>query len=113
MDNKSFGQQLRLIRKQHKMTVETLAELLDISDKAVWNIENGNRSTSLDVLVKICNIFHVSPEFLLAKDLDENLEHPISQTDKLYQLILELTPGEQNQFTDFIELTIKNRTRYQ
>lgn len=112
MDNKSFGKQLRYIRKKRKMKVEQLAEILELSDKTIWNIENGNRSTSLENLISICNALNISPEFLLSRDLNKGLEKPMSEYDKLFQLILEFTPGELNQFMDLAELMIKNRERY-
>jgi transcriptional regulator with XRE-family HTH domain len=109
MDGKAFGKQLRNIHEQRGVTPKQLAEVLDVNVGTISQIETGRRLTTITNLVKICNYLKISPEFLLLLELKENFD---TDYKKLCNLLLELEPGEFNQFYDFIELVIKNRKRY-
>lgn len=112
LDKLAFGKQIKVARQKNKLTAEQLAEKLDIGDKSVWQIESGKRATSLEVLIKLCNTLHVSPQFLLKKDLDENLRSLDTEYEKIFQLILQLNPSEQKRIHDIIKITIENRDKY-
>lgn len=112
LDKLAFGKQVKAARQKNKLTAEQLAEKLDIGDKSVWQIESGKRATSLNVLIKLCNTLHVSPQSLLKKDLDENFRNLDSEYEKLFHLILKLTPSEQKRIHDIIQITIENRDKY-
>jgi transcriptional regulator with XRE-family HTH domain len=107
-----FGKQMKSIRIKRGVTAEELAKVLDVNVRTIGQIESGRRSTTINNLIKICNYLDISPEFLLLTELNEKLERNDSIYVKLYELILELKPGECKQFYDFIELMIKNREYY-
>ncbi|WOE70505.1 helix-turn-helix transcriptional regulator [Hydrogenimonas thermophila] len=65
-----FGSNLHQIRKHLNLSQEELAQMLGVGQKAVSNWENGKTEPSIDVIKQICNIFNVSPNFLLG-DGDE------------------------------------------
>jgi len=62
---KLFGQRLRELRNSQHEKQEVLASLLDVSISQVSEIENGNKSTTLEKLVLICEHYHVSSDYLL------------------------------------------------
>lgn len=107
-----FGKQMKKIRENRGITVKQLATAVGLSDSTVWQIENGSRSTTIDNLVKICNILEVNPDYLLSTELNKNIMNVDNDYAKFFQLILELTEGEFNQTYDVVELIIKNRKRY-
>ena len=63
-----FGQILRKLRKKAKMTQKVLAKALHISKSAVSGYEQGWRFPSIEILVNIADIFHVSVDYLLGRE---------------------------------------------
>lgn len=69
MDCTAFGQQIRRIRKQKRLTQEQLAELTDMSASFLGHIERGTRVASIDTLMKLCTALSVTPNDLLGDEL--------------------------------------------
>lgn len=63
---KTLGECVHFLRKKAGYSKEQLAELLDITWQHLSNIENGRRGVSVDVLLKLRDIFHVSADYLLS-----------------------------------------------
>lgn len=63
-DAKEFGNRVRIIRKKNKMTQEQLAELLFLSVDSISKIENGKVMCMPEHVVKICQIYEVSTDYL-------------------------------------------------
>ncbi len=49
-----FGVLLRKYREDNRYSMEKLAELCDISDRCIGNIERGMSNPKLDTVVKLC-----------------------------------------------------------
>lgn len=69
MDYTAFGQQIRRIRKQRRLTQEQLAEQIDMSASFLGHIERGTRVASIDTLMKLCAVLAVTPNDLLGDEL--------------------------------------------
>lgn len=68
-----LGKRIREIRKQKKMTQETLAEYADIEIASLSNIENGKNYPNFETLNKISNAFNILPyELYVFEHLDNN-----------------------------------------
>lgn len=61
----SFGDNLKLIRKERGITQEQLAEMLDVSRQAVSKWEAGNGYPETDKLVTISKKLNVSLDYLM------------------------------------------------
>ena len=60
------------IRNGKKMTLEILAEELNISVPHLWRIENGDRAALIDLMIVIAEYFSVSLDYLvLGKAADD------------------------------------------
>ncbi len=59
-----FGQKLRLSRKQQRMTLRQLAELLSTSNGYIADLESGRRQPSLALARKVADVFNVSVDQL-------------------------------------------------
>ncbi|MCH5170239.1 MAG: helix-turn-helix transcriptional regulator [Oscillospiraceae bacterium] len=66
MDNYKFGNALCRLREEKGMTQKELAQILDVSDKAVSKWENGQAIPRINVLEKIAEIFDTSVEDLIS-----------------------------------------------
>ena len=54
-DTTNYGQIFHIKRIDIKMTEEKLAELIDMSDREIRNIESGESIPKLDTVIKISN----------------------------------------------------------
>jgi len=64
-----IGERLKKARIAAGLTQETLAVYLGISASAISQFENGKKSPRLNMFLKIVNILHVSPEYILGYDV--------------------------------------------
>lgn len=60
-----FGQKLKKLRLEHRENQSALAEILGVSVAQVSEIENGNKSTTLEKFALICEHYQVSADYLL------------------------------------------------
>lgn len=65
IDKILIGKKLKQIRKSAGLTQEQVAEKLVLAPRYVSDIERDKTKGSLDTLVKLCNIYKVSPSFIL------------------------------------------------
>ena len=65
-----LGYRLRELRKENKMSQEDLGKLLGVTKVSVSGYENGTRVPSLDILNGILDIFGVSADYLLGRELN-------------------------------------------
>lgn len=66
-----FVERIRKARAAKKLTGEKVAELCGISDAYYRKVETGQRGLSLTLLLKLCSIFDVSPDYLLGYSYKE------------------------------------------
>ncbi len=63
-DEKEFriflGNRLRIVRKQKNLTQAELAELLDLSNNYISEVERGNYNLSLFCIFKTCDILKIT-----------------------------------------------------
>lgn len=65
MDAKQIGVRIEKLRKKAGMTQQSLAEKLDVTDKAVSKWENGAGYPDITVLPKISSLFGVTVDYLM------------------------------------------------
>ena len=82
MDYKRLGERIREERRKLGLTQAQLAEAVDISDTYMGAIERGERSLTLDTLVRLVNRLGVTVDYLLADsvtDSDTNIMDQFKQ----------------------------------
>ena len=63
-DAMEFGKRIKEVRKKNDMTQEQLADALYLSVDSVSRIETGKGMCMPEHLVHICELFHVSADYL-------------------------------------------------
>lgn len=63
-----FGQRLNFVRKEKGFTAQQMADDLQIALRSYRMYESGDRSPSLEMLVKIADILNISTDYLLCRD---------------------------------------------
>lgn len=69
IDFKGIGERIRYIRTQKGMSQEELAEFADISPVYISNVERGEKSVSLKVVIAVANALNVTTDSLLIDSL--------------------------------------------
>lgn len=69
LDCESIGARVRYHRSQNGMSQETLAEYIGTSRVNISNIERGERTPGLEMVINIANVLNVSADDLLAGNL--------------------------------------------
>ena len=59
-----FGNRVREIRKEQKLTQVQLAEKIDLSTNFIGMVERGKRNTTIDKMYKIIDALGVKPSNL-------------------------------------------------
>lgn len=60
-----FDERIKELRLSLGLNQIQFGRKLFITKQCVSNWENGNIQPSIDMLIKICNVFHVSADYLL------------------------------------------------
>lgn len=63
-----LGKKIRKLREQNRITREQFAEMTNISAKYLYEIENGKKKFSVELLIVISRELGVSPSYLLNED---------------------------------------------
>ena len=82
-----IGKNIQQIRKSNGYTQEKLAESIEVSVRYISDIEQDRSKPSYEVLIRICNLFHVTldqifSEYLNVKE-NKSLEYSIAGYEKL------------------------------
>ncbi len=99
-----LGYRLRELRKEKNLSQEDLGKILGVTKVSVSGYEKGTRVPSMDVLLNILDVFMVSADYILGRELnavceEENLQVPIALSD--IEIIRELhsKPGLYNEIS--------------
>lgn len=58
---KAVGLQLQSLRKAQNKTSESVAQSVNLSPESLLSIENGEYDLPLDLLIKLCEVYNISP----------------------------------------------------
>lgn len=74
VDLLNFGNTLKELRTQNGMTQQQLATQIGVSKSVVSYYELQERTPSLEILLKLASIFHVSSDYLLGIEKNNVLD---------------------------------------
>jgi transcriptional regulator with XRE-family HTH domain len=84
-----FGEKLRTLRLKNSLTQQQLADKVELVKGSISAYEQSTKYPSLEVLIKLCNLFHVSADYLLG--LSDNMEfNKENLTDEQTELVLRI-----------------------
>ncbi len=64
-ENIQYGQKLKQAREALGLTQEKVAEYLGLGPRYISDIERNKTKGSIDTLIKLCNIYNITPNDLL------------------------------------------------
>lgn len=84
-----FHEKLKVLRKEKGLTQKSLSNMLNISQGAYAQWENGNREPNLEKLSMLACIFDVSIDFLLSENLEVSKERYLKLKEERKNLFSE------------------------
>lgn len=124
--NKNISERLNKLMEMNNLTQRELAEILGVSQTAVFSWCSGQKTPRMDKVDKIAEFFNVKRSYLLGLDnenkpsgflenINAELNRPHETTDfrtlqrilKYASAILSLPKDKQKQITDYIDYIIK------
>lgn len=64
-DANNFGHRVKKLREQQGFTQEALATHLNVTFTHISRVECGNRVPSVDIMIELAELFHVSLDYLI------------------------------------------------
>ena len=102
MDYRRLGERIREERRKLGLTQAQLAEAVDISDTYMGAIERGERSLTLDTLVRLVNRLGVTVDYLLADSVTDSDANIMDQ----FKQIIDCQPMDRKQMAINVLRTI-------
>ena len=75
-----FGDRLKALRREKKLTQKQLADSMELVKSSICAYEQNTKYPSIEVLIKLCQFFSVSSDYLLG--LSDKLELEISELNE-------------------------------
>ncbi len=108
MNLESIGKNIRKFRRAQKLTIETLAEKVDLSVNYIGDIERGEKSCSLETLINIANALEVSSDMLLCDVVKASYT---VKDSLLHEKLDKLSEKDRARIYDIIDTEIKHSIR--
>lgn len=67
MTDNILGKRLNALRKEHNLKIKEVAVAIGLSPMAYNHYEWGDREPSIDVLIKLCDFYGVSADYLIGR----------------------------------------------
>ncbi|MFJ7982329.1 helix-turn-helix domain-containing protein [Lysinibacillus xylanilyticus] len=104
-----FSKVFLSLRKKSKLTQSELADKIGLSRAQVANYELGTREPDLNTLIKIADYFSVTTDFLLGREMLNDIEDTFDFNERLLKEIcnlrqLEKTVGATQRISTSLEI---------
>jgi transcriptional regulator with XRE-family HTH domain len=104
--NHSIGEQIAKRRKDLSMTQEAVANLTEISENQISNLENNHCVPTVETILKLCKALKVTPDyFLLGTEHEKGSENKI--VADITEKSLLCTEKQQKLIREFVLLLAK------
>ena len=99
------GKRLREERNRLHYTQEEVAEMIGVTPAYIGHMERGERGFSIETLVKLCNCYKVTIDYVF-KDVIEHDKNSIAEQIKL--LLRDKDEEQQKAILDIMKAVIRN-----
>ena len=108
----NIGNRVRERRKELNLTLEQLAEKIDLSTNFIENIERGDSVPSIETFVKLANALSVNADYL-CRDLITNYDPKLQNNynyyiDQVIEKMLSLKPNQQETIANLVDSISKH-----
>ncbi len=100
MDKIALGQRIREVRIMRGLTQHTLAQMADIGNMYLGEIERGIKMPSLNVFIKLVDALDISADYILRNEINSGMEYIC---DDIAQRLKPLTPHQRKTAADILD----------
>lgn len=72
MYSKNFGQRLRKLRLEKKLTMKELGKIFSVAESTISGYENGNRKPDIETVGRFADFFEVNVDYLIGRKNSPN-----------------------------------------
>ncbi|HJA42063.1 MAG TPA: helix-turn-helix transcriptional regulator [Firmicutes bacterium] len=101
-----IGTVFKKVRKSLGLTQEQVAERLDLASRYISDIERNKVKGSIDTLIGLCNVYNITPTFVLKEYLSNYNEDSMEPSLLGYY---KLSEHDKKIISDLIEIMNKNK----
>ena len=105
MDKLALGKKLRDARQKKGYSQHALAEIADIGNVYLGEIERGLKMPSLNTFIKLIEALDISADYILRDELTSGKEYIY---DEITQKLKSLTPKQRKTVADIIDGYLRN-----
>lgn len=105
MDKTALGKKLRDARQKKGYTQHALAEMADIGNVYLGEIERGLKMPSLNIFIKLIEALDISADYILRDELTSGKEYIY---DEITQKLKSLTPKQRKTAADILDAYLRN-----
>lgn len=105
MDKAALGEKLRQARQKKGYTQHTLAQIAEIGNVYLGEIERGLKMPSLNIFVKLIEALDVSADCILRDELTSGKEYIY---DEITQKLTNLTPKQRKTAAELLDAYLRN-----
>ena len=98
--SKHIGKVCQQYRLKNNLTQNQVAELTGLEPRHISQIERGLSKGSIDTLIKLCNVYKITPDIILYDLLDNDVKKSVSIYDEKFK---KLTKRDKNCILHFID----------
>ena len=98
--NEHIGKICQQYRLKNNLTQNEVAELTGLEPRHISQIERGMSKGSIDILIKLCNAYKITPDIILYDLLDEDIKNSISIYDEKFK---KLSKRDKDSILHFID----------
>lgn len=97
----SIGQRIRYLREKNNYSREFFAEKIQISSKFLYEIENGKKGFSVEILLRITRVLNISCDYILTGADKRNVP------EEFLKEIHEISPLQRTYIQEILTLLYK------
>ena len=105
---KLLGKRLATVRKTRELTQERLAEMTDLANNYISNIETGRSIPSLETFIKLCEALEILPNDLLLGTVQTAEDYRTQEVLEGYE---QCTPYERRLVQKFVAMLLCEREK--
>lgn len=98
--SKHIGKVCQQYRLKSNLTQNQVAELTGLEPRHISQIERGLSKGSIDTLIKLCNVYKITPDIILYDLLDDDVKKSVLIYDEKFK---KLTKRDKNCILHFID----------
>ena len=105
MDKLEMGRRIREARIKKGYTQQSLAEIADVGDMYISEIERGVKMPSMNLFIKLLTALDISADYVLRGEVPTGKEYVY---DEITQMMEGLTPKQRKGAVEILEAYIRN-----